>query len=113
MDLPDSLAPLFHNHELRTVSASKHASLVIITTLSRGTWEQIRDVFAMYGWARIEEIVCGDMKGLRTLPDAVANFWSIVFWGRPLSQRSAAERWAATRGAPKGGRTHDPVKSDR
>ncbi len=32
-----------------------------------------------------------------TLPPSVADFWSMVFWGRPLPPRRPADRWRPTR----------------
>jgi len=111
MDLPESLTPLFHNYEVATISPSRHASLIILTVLSRGDWFQVEALFALYGWEQIEEVVRADVVGLRTLPDVVANLWSVIFWGRPLNRKRAVERWAPTRSVGRRNITDDPVGS--
>jgi len=95
--LPKSLLPLFHNYEVDTIVPERDAAFIILTVLAAGRWQQIKDLFALYGWERIAATVQDDLAGLRTLPDVVANFWSVVFWERPLTQRSLLEKWSPTR----------------
>lgn len=95
--LPGEVRPLFHNYDADTIDASRDAAWIILTVLSRGDWDQVGWLFRTYGWARIEAVVRDDIAGLQTLPRVVANFWSVVFWGRTLPPRPFRERWAATR----------------
>ncbi len=101
--LPEGLAPLFHNYETSTIVLLRDAALVILTVLARGEWHQVEDLFALYGWERVATTVRADLDGLHLLPDIVANFWSVVFWGRSLRQRTVLERWSPTRIVPPGG----------
>ena len=41
MTLPSSYAGLFNSHVFESIDEEPHASLIIKTVLSRGTWEQI------------------------------------------------------------------------
>ncbi len=76
------------------------AEWIILTILMSGTWEQIQWAFATYGWERVEAVVGEDLAGLQTLPPIVANFWSVVFWNRPLPPVSVQERWGTIRRIP-------------
>ena len=102
--LPDEMKPLFHNYRPEAIDLERDADLVVSTVLLYGEWEHIVWLFRTYGWDRIEEWVARDIAGLRTLPYAVANFWSVVFWGKKLPLLSLKERWAITRFPPQGRR---------
>ncbi|MBT9260127.1 MAG: hypothetical protein KM310_10330 [Clostridiales bacterium] len=97
MSLPPRIARLFHNYRPHLIDPEKHAAFVILTVLRDGDMDDIRWVFRKYGWDRVEEVVLSDVEGMRTLPHAVANLWSIAFWGRRLPYPSVHERWMPTR----------------
>lgn len=103
--LPVGLTPLFHNYETSTIVPPRDVPLVILTVLAGGEWRQIEGLFALYGWERVETIVRADLNGLHILPDIVANFWSVVFWGHPLTPRTLLERWQGN--VKVGGQTGD------
>lgn len=96
-DLPDEIKPLFHNYHPEKIDVERDAEWIILTVLLYGEWHQIEWAFRTYGWNRIEEVVKKDIEGMRTLPYVVANFWSIVFWGRDLPHPTVREKWAITR----------------
>lgn len=98
--LPDEIKPLFHNYHPEMIDVERDAEWIILTVLLYGEWEQIEWAFRTYGWNRIEEVVRKDIEGMRTLPYVVANFWSIVFWGKRLPPPSPREEWGITRIPP-------------
>ncbi len=98
--LPDCLVPLFHNYETSTIVPPRDATFFILTVLAHGEWRQIQALFALYKEQRIKAVVRADLDGLHPLPDVVANFWSVVFWGQPLRPRTLLERWSLTRNVP-------------
>ena len=100
--LPDCLVPLFHNYETSTIVPLRDAPFIILTVLVRGGWRQIQALFALYNGQRIKAVVRADLDELRTLPDVVANFWSVVFWRQPLRPRTLLQRWSLTRNVPRG-----------
>ena len=113
MSLPDILRPLFHNYRVESIDPERNADLVIKTVLADATgWEQVREVFRLYGWDRVKEAVLRDFHGLRELPESALRLWMVVFapeeWrreeeeNRALSERELArKKWGARRIPPK------------
>lgn len=101
--LPDEIKPLFHNYRVETIDTERDAEFVIWTVLAYGDWEELEWAFRTYGWDRIQQVVEKDLNGLNSLPRSVLNFWSIVFWGKPLPPQTPRERWAQTRLVDRGG----------
>lgn len=100
--LPDDLKRLFHNYWAETIDLDRDADFVIWTVLAYGDWDEIKWAFRTYGWERVKGVVARDLAGPQSLPRSVLNFWSIVFWGKPLPPQTPRERWAITRNvAPK------------
>lgn len=97
MSLPPEIARLFHNYRAELIDPERDARWVILTVLRDGDWDDHRWLFARYGWEEIARVVREDLEGLKTLPPSVANFWSLIFWGKPLSPRKPADRWRPTR----------------
>ena len=79
MRLPEDFKPLFRNYEFDLLDTDKHASLIIKTVLTRGTWEQIEWLFKFYGFDRIKEVFLEDLHGLRELPLPVIFLWGTIF----------------------------------
>lgn len=80
MSLPDILRPLFHNYRVETIDPARNADLIIKTVLTDATdWDQVREVFWLYGWDRVKEAVLWDFRGLRELPESVLRLWMVVF----------------------------------
>lgn len=79
MKLPDSFSGLFKNYVFETIDDEKHAALVIKTVLSRGSWEQIMQLFRWYGRERIGEVFLEDYCGLKTLPEPTRRLWELLF----------------------------------
>lgn len=100
--IPSIIHDLFHNYVPETVDVERDTEWVILTVLTSGDWEQIKWAYNAYGKDRLEAVVRKDLEGLRTLPHPVANFWSVVFWGRQLPPFSAKEWWGTIRRMPSG-----------
>ncbi len=98
--IPQRIAPLFHNYHTEKMDVVRDAEWIILTILMSGTLEQIQWAFATYGWDRIEAVAHKDLAGLKILPPIVANYWSVVFWNRPLPPVSIKERWGTIRRIP-------------
>ena len=81
MSLPDILRPLFHNYRVETIDPLRNPDLVIKTVLADATsWDQVREVFRLYGWDRVRESVLRDFRGLRELPESTLRLWMVVFF---------------------------------
>jgi hypothetical protein len=100
MSLPPAIARLFHNYRPEAMDLDADAEWIILTVLRDGSWSDWQWLFATYGWERIASVVRRDLDGLRTLPHAVAHFWSVVFWGEPLPRPTARDRWGPPRRIP-------------
>ncbi|MBX6378624.1 MAG: hypothetical protein IRY95_08755 [Clostridia bacterium] len=70
---------------------------MIKTIMQAGSWEQIQWAGRTYGRERFERVLREDLDGNRELARPVANFWSIVLWGKPLPPIRKEERWQPTR----------------
>lgn len=102
MKIPSEIRPLFHNYDPDTLDTERHAPLIIKTVMQGGTWEQVLWAARFYGRERFEAVLRADVEGNQTLPRPVANFWSVVLWGRPLPPQPPLERWRPTRRVQEG-----------
>lgn len=98
--IPKIIHDLFHNYAPETVDVERDAEWIILTVLTSGDWEQIKWAYNTYGGERLEAVVRKDLDGLRMLPHPVANFWSVVFWGRQLPPFDVREWWGTNRRIP-------------
>lgn len=98
--LPDMLRPFFHNYAQEEIDLARDAEWIILTVLLYGDLEHWKWLLSAYGWDRVKVVVERDISGNRVLPHTVANFWSVVFWNRPLDPPSLRDRWAPTRLVP-------------
>ena len=79
MSLPSSFAGLFNSYVFESIDEERHASLIVKTVLSRGTWDQIVWLFGHYGPERIGEVFREDYFGLQTLPEPTRRLWELLF----------------------------------
>ncbi|HHW41661.1 MAG TPA: hypothetical protein GXX19_11065 [Syntrophomonadaceae bacterium] len=79
MRLPDFFSPLFRNYDIQKIDLEEQKKMIVKTTLTRGTWEQIRWLFRYYGLETIKEVFLDDFNGLRELPEPVINLWGLLF----------------------------------
>ena len=106
MKLPDELLPLFQNYDLTSMDLERSADLIIRTALTRGTLQQIRQLFQLYGAAKIKEVFCSDFFGLRTLPAPTMLLWSLLFLTEEERReyirwyKDPRRRWAPRRTVP-------------
>lgn len=96
--IPELIRPLFHNYVSESIDAERDWKFVIKTVMQGGTWEQIQWAWTFYGREKFEQVLKEDLEGCQTLARPVANFWSVVLWGKKLPPyQSVAERWKPTR----------------
>lgn len=99
--LPEHLAGLFHRYRWECLDVNRHSDIIIPAVLQWGSWEQIRWLFATYGWDKIRDWVAKDAVTLRSLPESVQVFWTTVLLGEPIYYPvSPEQRWAPTRKIP-------------
>lgn len=99
--LPEHVAGLFHRYRWETLDVGRHSSVIIPTVLQWGAWDQIRWLFATYGWDEIRDWIAKDATILRSLPESVQVLWTTVLLGEPIYYPvDPTERWAPTRQIP-------------
>ena len=79
MKLPRDLESLFWNVDSRKIDPWKSKDEIIKTVLSRGSLEQIKTLFQLYGPDTISLVFRDDVTGNRTLPAPVVYMWSNLF----------------------------------
>lgn len=72
-DLPQSSAWLFPDYEFARMNSHDYANVIIERVLSRGSWEQIRWLFAQYERRLIREWI--QQHGYRRLDKRVFHYW--------------------------------------
>ena len=75
-DLPDSTAWLFPEYDFDSVGLESHSGVSIERLLERGTWAQVRWLFATYGEERVAEWV--RRHGFRLLSRRSFALWRLA-----------------------------------
>lgn len=100
-ELPDDVARLFHRYRWEALDVRQHSRIIIPTVLHWGSWKDVRWLFVTYGWDAIQDWIGRDATTLRSLPESVQVFWTIVLLGEPIYYpEDPVERWAPTRKIP-------------
>jgi hypothetical protein len=104
--IPHELSGLFWNIYTEKLDTERSKDLIILTTLRRGTLEQIELIFRLYGTDEVRRVFRADALGLRTLPAPCVYLWGLIF----LEEEELAAykkwhedpvlRWLPTRGSP-------------
>ena len=88
LPLPASTAWWFPEYDWTTLDVERHSGVIIERLLERGTWQQLRWLFATYGEARVAEWV--RRHGFRLLSRR-----SFALWRRALGVDDfSATDWA-------------------
>lgn len=74
--IPPSAAWLFPEYEFADMDTEKHAGVIIERVLERGSWEELRWLFARYGELRVAEWV--RRHGFRLLSKRSFALWRLV-----------------------------------
>ena len=74
--LPDSTAWLFPEYDWASLDVERHSGVIIERILERGTWQQLRWLFATYGEARVAEWV--RRHGFRLLSKRSFALWRLA-----------------------------------
>lgn len=75
-NLPADTAWLFPEYDFETMDLERHRSVIIERVLERGTWVQLRWLFATYGEADVTEWV--RRHGLRLLSKRSFALWRLT-----------------------------------
>jgi hypothetical protein len=75
-DLPDSSAWLFPEYDFESMDLERHSGVIIERLLERGTWPQVRWLFATYGEARVANWV--RLHGFRLLSKRSFALWRLA-----------------------------------
>lgn len=102
---------------IKKIDLEEQKKMIIKTTLTRGTWEQIRWLFGYYGIETIKEVFLDDFNGLRELPEPVINLWGLLFLGKKAYQDeinrqrkdNRLEKWRGRRSVPAGRNPGDNI----
>lgn len=93
--VPPRIGRLFHRYHWQRLELGAHASVIIPTVLHWGDWEDVRWLFAEYGWDRIRDWVANDVSTLQTLPESVQVLWTLALLGNAVYKaRDVRERWS-------------------
>ena len=99
--LPQSFRKLFRNYRFETLNPDTGAELVILTTLSYGTWEQIEWLFRYYGRECVRNVFLNDFYGRRELPEPTRRLWALAFLDEmPPEDTDPLARWRCRRRVP-------------
>jgi len=79
MKLPEELKTVFWNYDTALIDTDRMKKTIILEVLARGTLEQIKILFQIYGFETIKEIYREDVQGARTLPAPAVYLWSDIF----------------------------------
>jgi hypothetical protein len=74
--LPADAAWLFPEYDFETMTPERHESVIIERILERGTWEQLRWLFAVYGESNVAEWV--RRHGFRLLSKRSFALWRLA-----------------------------------
>jgi len=85
------LARLFWNYDTETLDMERSKELVILTTLARGTLEQLRLILSIYGTDQVEKVFRKDVLNLKTLPAPVIYLLGLVFLSE--EELAAYKKW--------------------
>jgi hypothetical protein len=75
-DLPGSTAWLFPEYDFDSMDLQEHSGVIIERLLERGTWAQIRWLFATYGEVRVTNWV--RQHGFRLLSKRSLALWRLA-----------------------------------
>jgi hypothetical protein len=92
--IPESLRRVFVRHEFDALDLQRDADVIIPEVLRYGSWDEIRWLFATYGFERIRSWMREDVETRMSLPPAVQALWTLVLLGEvvPPSGDSALRR---------------------
>lgn len=76
LPLPASMAWLFPEYDWATLDVERHSGVIIERLLERGTWQQLRWLFSIYGEARVAEWV--RRHGFRLLSRRSFALWRLA-----------------------------------
>lgn len=79
MKLPEELKTVFWNYDTTFMDTNRMKKIIILETLARGSLEQIKILFHLYGYKTVASIFREDVKGPRTLPAPAVYLWSDIF----------------------------------
>ena len=74
--MPADMAWLFPEYAFATIDARSHQSVIIERVLERGSWEQVRWLFATYGEKIVAQWV--SQHGFRLLSKRSFALWRLV-----------------------------------
>jgi hypothetical protein len=74
--LQTDMACLFPEYDFETMDLERHQAVIIERVLERGTWEQLRWLFATYGEATVAEWV--RRHGFRSLSRRSFALWRLA-----------------------------------
>lgn len=75
-ELPEDSAWLFPEYKFENIQLDSHKAVIIERILERGTWEQLRWLFATYGEAEVAEWV--RVHGFRLLSKRSFALWRLT-----------------------------------
>lgn len=75
-DMPSDMAWLFPEYAFATMDVQTHRGVIIERVLERGSWEQLRWLFATYGEAAVADWVA--RHGFRLLSKRSFALWRLV-----------------------------------
>ena len=84
--VPASLKPFFQDLDFESLDPERHAATIIERTLSEGSVEEIRWLFARYGIERIGDWI--RRRGALRLPHDRCALWHILLGLTPTLKRS-------------------------
>jgi hypothetical protein len=77
--LPKIVHSLFWNYDAEELDTETAKTTIILEVLSRGSLEQIKIIFQIYGKATVGRVFRTDVKENRTLPASVIYLFSALF----------------------------------
>jgi fido (protein-threonine AMPylation protein) len=85
------LVNLFWNHDTNILDMDHCRDLVILTTLKRGSFEQIQLIFQIYGMDEVRRVFRADTLGHKTLPAPAVYLWGMIFLDE--AELAAYKKW--------------------
>jgi hypothetical protein len=79
MKLPEELKTVFWNYDTTFMDTDRMKKIIILEVLARGSLEQIKILFSIYGSETVADIFREDVKGPRTLPAPTVYLWGDIF----------------------------------
>jgi len=79
MPLPEELSSVFWNYDAASMDSDRMKKTIVLEVLARGSLEQIKVLFKMYGSRAVADAFREDVRGLRTLPAPAVYLWGDIF----------------------------------